>query len=57
MENKKLELEAEMGRLFFQIEQAKQAQVSMTNRINEILSSIRAIEEEAKRPALKEVKK
>jgi hypothetical protein len=49
MENKKLELEAEMGRLFFQIEQEKQKQINMTARINEILSSIRAIEEEERK--------
>lgn len=44
LENKKLELEAEMGRLFLQIEQAKNAQAQAAQRINKILEELKKIE-------------
>lgn len=42
--NKKLELEAEMGRLFLQIEQMKAQQAQIAQRINEILEELKKVE-------------
>jgi hypothetical protein len=44
--DERLKLEAEMGRLFLQIEQAKAAQAQCTQRINEILQQLREPEKE-----------
>lgn len=42
--DKKIELEAEMGRLFVQIERLKHSQIGCTDRINQILVEIRELE-------------
>ena len=42
----KLELEAEIGRLFLQIEEAKTAQHQAVQRINQILEELKKIKEE-----------
>ena len=44
----KLELEAEMGRLFFQIEQMKAAQAQAAQRINQILEELKKLEDAPK---------
>ena len=41
----KLELEAEIGRLFIEIEKAKAFQAQAVQRINELLKQIEAIKE------------
>jgi len=43
-ENKKLELEAEMGRCFLQIEQYKANQAQLAQRINQILEELKKVE-------------
>ena len=45
MENKKLQLEAEIGRLFLEIEKAKAFQEQAKQKINELLRQIEAIKE------------
>jgi uncharacterized coiled-coil protein SlyX len=43
-ENKKLELEAEMGRLFLRLEQQKAEQAQIAQRINQILAELKKVE-------------
>jgi exonuclease VII small subunit len=48
MENKKLELEAEMGRLFLELEKARAFQAQAMQRINELRQQIEKLDEAAK---------
>lgn len=43
-DNKKLELEAEMGRLFLEVEKAKAFQAQAAQRINQILEELKKAE-------------
>jgi hypothetical protein len=43
-QNAKLELEAEMGRLFLQLEESKAFQLQVTQRINQILEELKKVE-------------
>jgi len=45
----KLELEAEMGRLFFRIEQMKAEQAQSVQRINQILEELKKLEDAPKK--------
>lgn len=41
MSDEKLKLEAEIGRLFLQLEEAKQVQAKCAQRINELLAELK----------------
>jgi hypothetical protein len=43
-ENKRLPLEAEMGRLFLQLEESKAFQLQVTQRINQIIEELKKVE-------------